>query len=95
VSGESLRDVKNQPRNPGIGGGCGSCDPHGPSKAKLDICKSREKAGKDPDPLSDDEKVNIGRVIHIQDAGGGVTKRKHRRAGHRPANQARGGLLAS
>src|SRR5262249_15205780 len=37
-------------------------------EAKLDICRSREKAGKEPVPLSDDEKNTIGRAVAFQDA---------------------------
>jgi hypothetical protein len=45
-------------------------------EAKLDIFKSREKAGKARDPVPAADKIKLGRFIHIQDTG--ATKRKHR-----------------
>lgn len=43
---------------------------------KLDICKSRTSATADPDPMSEADKINVGRFVHVQDSG--ATKRKHR-----------------
>jgi len=45
----------------------------GPAKATitsveltLDICKSRKTGQVDPDPLSADDKINLGRFLHVQ-----------------------------
>jgi hypothetical protein len=35
----------------------------------LDICQSRTAAGADPTPLSAGDKINVGRTVHVQDAG--------------------------
>lgn len=35
----------------------------------LDICESRTAAGTDPKPLSAGDKINVGRTVHVQDAG--------------------------
>jgi len=36
---------------------------------KLDICKSRTKKGVLPDPMSEEDKVKVGRFVHEQDTG--------------------------
>lgn len=35
----------------------------------LDICESRTAAGTDPNPLFAGDKINVGRTVHVQDAG--------------------------
>ena len=37
---------------------------------QLDICQSRKKAGADPDAMSAENKVKVGRFVHEQDTGG-------------------------
>jgi hypothetical protein len=46
----------------------------------LDICQSRTAAGADPTPLSDNDKINTGRFIHLQVKGGTPQKAFHGRA---------------
>lgn len=36
-------------------------------EAKLDICKPRQAAGKEPDPLAQGDKQGSGRMVHLQD----------------------------
>jgi hypothetical protein len=38
-------------------------------KAQLDLCPARSTAGVVPNPLSDNDKINTGRFVHVQDPG--------------------------